>query len=714
MKNRERSLKKMGIGPCFAAQKWDSPHFFIPIFFVFFLFFPSVAWAGEEAFVTPGNWGGTGIMETPTARVLKEGQFRFGVGLAEPYRHYYGAISPFNGLEIDGRFTEIADTGPAQTGLPAAYGAYKDKVADLKYRFLPETKWFPALTLGLFDPHGTRKYGSQFIVASKQIYPFDFTVGFGNGRYGRKPLESSGDNFKVELFQDPRSWLSDGLFFGGFQFAVTDWLMFMAEYNPIRYDQQTSDPAQPKYFQNAVPSKFNFGLRWRPWDWLEADLSYQRGQQVGLNVSMNFELGRPFLPIYDAPYREKPELKKNPLTERLVRALKDSGFSDIAIKIVGNDIWIEARNDRYFYDPKGIGVVLRILKDLLPPNMEKVYLSFTSNGIPTQSFTTHREDIAEFFGEKLTLGEFLYVSKYRTDNWRPLDAERKHREYWDWGIDPAFRMFLNDPSGFFKYRAGFNEWVRIYPWRGTTVMTALEQYPLNNVSTSNNPSSQPVRTDFVLYTYEKLLMDKLLVDQVVKLPHEFYARAAVGYLETEYAGLDWEMAKPLWGGRLMVGLSGSVVKKREVGKAFSFKENDWKSSYTTAFLNTALNVPEAEMTLDLRTGQFLAGDRGTRVTLSKSFNGIILYGWYSFTNTNDVFTDSYNRGYNDKGIGIVWPLRMFLGRDSKTIYSFSISPWTRDVAQDIDHVNNLFGFMGRNQEVYWKKDRKQLGSGLAF
>ena len=68
-------------------------------------------------------------METPTARVMKEGQFRVGVGVIEPYRNYYSALSPFKGVEIDFRFTEIIDV--YATGLPASYGAYKDKVADI-------------------------------------------------------------------------------------------------------------------------------------------------------------------------------------------------------------------------------------------------------------------------------------------------------------------------------------------------------------------------------------------------------------------------------------------------------------------------------------------------------------------------------------------------------------------------------------------------------
>ncbi|MFA6413995.1 MAG: YjbH domain-containing protein, partial [Syntrophales bacterium] len=323
------------------------------ILLILLLNLTGVAWAGDEQFATPSNWGGTGLMETPTARVMREGQFRFGVGWVDPYRYYYGAIGLFKGLEIDGRITETMGitVGPGSSYWQG-YGNVKDKVLDIKYQFLPETKWFPALALGLNDPHGTRLNASQFIVASKRIYPFDFSIGFGNGRYGRKPLSSSGDSFKVEMFQDPRGWLSDGLFFGGVQFAPTKWLTLMAEYSSIRYDQQTSDPAQAKYFTSPVPSPFNFGLRLKPWDWIEADFSYQRGQQLGVNVSMNFELGQPMLPIFDLPYKEKAELRRNPLAERLDRALKESGFTDIGIKTAGNDLWIEATNDKYYYSPK--------------------------------------------------------------------------------------------------------------------------------------------------------------------------------------------------------------------------------------------------------------------------------------------------------------------------------------------------------------------------
>ena len=131
----------------------------------------SDARAADAPFDGPANWGGTGLMETPTARVLKEGRYRIGVSQIDPYRYYYGAASPLKGLEIGGRVTEVLNV--PVPGFPD-YGNYKDKAIDLKYQFLPEGKWWPALAVGLMDPHGTRIYPSQYVVMSKQIYPFRF------------------------------------------------------------------------------------------------------------------------------------------------------------------------------------------------------------------------------------------------------------------------------------------------------------------------------------------------------------------------------------------------------------------------------------------------------------------------------------------------------------------------------------------------------------
>ena len=671
------------------------------LFFTFFSYMPR-SFSGDEPFTYPANWGGTGLMETPTARVIKEGGYRVGISNIDPYWYYYGAVSPLKGLEIDGRITKVEGI-PALT---ADYGDTKDKAIDLKYRFCAESKYRPALALGIMDPHGTRKYSSQYVVASKQIYPFDFTIGFGNGRFGKRPLPSKPKGIKLEIFSDTDGWLSDSQFFYGIQFAPSEKYIFIAEYNPIQY-HKTGDPAQKKYFKEPVPSKFNFGFRYKPFKWSEIDLSYQRGNQLGINFSVAFDMKKPFVPIYDHPYRERQNYRSDPLHDRIVRALYASGFSDIGVEEIGDELWVDAQNAKYYYSPRAIGVALSILADMASENISEIHLILKTNGIPIVEFMATREDVVDLFSKKLTLNEFLYLSEINTDTNKAPGGKKIHRKFFDYGIKPSFRVFLNDPSGFFKYRLGVSGWSGFHPWKGASFIAGIEGYPVNTVSTTNKPLSIPVRSDIVSYQEKKVALERLMYDQIQKTKHDVYMRASAGLLEVQYAGLDGEIAMPLLDGRFMVGLSGSFVKKRKPGEPFSLKDNPVKEHYTTAFFNTRLNIPEQEISIDLKTGRFLAGDRGTRITISKFFNGVILSAWYSSTDT-DIFSDVHNRGYHDKGIAITIPLRSLRGSDSRTSYSFGISPWTRDVAQDIDHFNPLFEFIGRNSKIYLDKDKKRF------
>ncbi|MCX7965099.1 MAG: YjbH domain-containing protein [Syntrophorhabdaceae bacterium] len=403
------------------------------------------AYAADEPFVNPANWGTTGLMEIPTARVLRENSFRAGVGMTYPYIWYYLVFSPIKGLEMEGRVTQIRGV----KALSAAYGEYKDKAMDFKYQFIPEGKYLPAIAFAINDPQGTRLYPSQYFVASKQIYPFDFTLGFGNGRFGKNPLPPSDETFKIDILDNPKQWLKDGQFFGGVQFHISDKYALMAEYSPIRYEKQTHDPAQAKHFKKQVPSPFNYGFRWTPYRWMDIIMSYQRGEQIGMNVSFAFDMEKTILPIYDPVYREKVKDRENPLSIRLEKALYESGFKNIGVSIEGNDIIITAENDKYFYTTKAIGVILKVLNNIVPQHMEKIDIILTKNNIPILKYTTTKTDIDEFYEEKLTPSEFFYLSKIKTDvSWIP-DIPLKHKKTFDYGINPAFQQLLNDPSGFF-------------------------------------------------------------------------------------------------------------------------------------------------------------------------------------------------------------------------------------------------------------------------
>ena len=604
---------------------------------------------------------------------------------------------------MNGRITEVR-------GVPGfndfgAYGDYKDKAFDAKIQFLREGKYTPAVAVAVMDHQGTRIYSSQAVIASKQLFPFDFTLGWGNGRLGKRPLSSTGESFGLELFTDPRQWLRDAKAFGGIQFSPSERFSLMAEYSPIDYHRQTTDPAQPRYFTEQVPSRFNFGLRAKPTRWSEIDVTYQRGNRLGGNFSVAFDIGRPMIPIYDSPYREGAEHRSDPLSDRIAASLAASGFSDIGVNSDGITLQIRAQNDRYFFTPRAVEVILEVVAPRIPDTVDYLHIQMTENGIPVVDFVTTRTGLAMLSSGEIGRDRFFELSTFRTDEDRPYVEKTVHRRWLDYEVKPVLETFLNDPSGFFKYRFGLTGRVSAHPWKGGSLVVGAEGYPLNTVSTSNTPLSIPVRSDIVEYKKEDVALGRLLFEQIHKTPSPLlYGRVAAGLLEVEYAGVDAEIALPILNGRFLAGIGGSAVRKREPGNPFGLISG---KDYYTGFANGRLNIPEADLWIDVKAGRFLAGDEGGRMTVSKSVNGVVLSAWYSVTDTSK-FTDPFNRGYHDKGISVEIPIRLFLVRDSRTTYRYALSPWTRDVGQDVDHYRTLFDTIGRNAGIWLDKERKDI------
>ena len=107
-------------------------------------------------------------------------------------------------------------------------------------------------------------------------------------------------------------------------------------------------------------------------------------------------------------------------------------------------------------------------------------------------------------------------------------------------------------------------------------------------------------------------MGRLLVDQVVRAPGPWFGRIAAGYLETEYAGVDAEMAVPLFDGRILAGTGGSYV--RNVITSYSIH-------YTKLYDKYRLGAAGQFQTTYRKGGTLLLGLEGYPLnTVSTSYN----------------------------------------------------------------------------------------------
>ncbi|MEW6409338.1 MAG: YjbH domain-containing protein [Nitrospirota bacterium] len=628
----------------------------------------SLSFASDN-FKHPAYWGGTGLMEIPTARVIDDWDVRAGVGQSHPYRYYFGTLGFLPGLELNGRITEFL--GFKATGAKwAGYGNDKDKAVDIKYQILNESRPLPAIAIGAQDIQGTRLFNSEYITFSRQIYPFDLTVGYGRGRL-------------------------KGLFYGA-EFKASDSVSFLIEKNPIKYEKDI------KRVVERAKSEINIGTRIRISKGLVLNLSYQRGEKLGALLSYTFGLGKPMLPWKpDYPFtgpvdrRSLREVIPSDPAERIERYLLRQGFANVKVKLTDKEIFVEYENTRYLSEAKALGRVLRTVVSQAPKDIENIHAITKVRNIPTIATSAKPQEIIDFFNNKITTEEFKDVIKVSTEIPEikdfPLAATELKRgsfERLTKGAWPGLQTYWNDPSGFFKYRLTMDAWSTVNLWDGADIF-GIVRLPVSNTISTNQPpiSKDPVRSDIVDYIgRENLRLDAVVLNQLIRFGDRTLARGSFGYLENEYAGISGEILHLLGEGRFAVGAEVTSVKKRDPVDTFRLKD----TSYSTATLNTLYRIPGLDLTAAARAGRFLAGDDGVRFDIARTKRGVTVGFWYSVTDMKDYVG---GKRYHDKGFSITIPANMFFDHDSKKKYTYALSPWTRDTGQLVSQWRTLGSYM---------------------
>ena len=604
-------------------------------------------------------------MEIPTARILDDGMMRIAYSQADPYRWYTGGMGVFPGLEVSGRFTELTNI---ESGLGAAYGNYKDKAFDLKYQILAESSRFPALAVGVHDFHGTRLFPAEYLVLSRQVYPFDFTLGLGSKRL-KGPVS-------LPLTDDLGIW-------GGIEWAVNERLHLMAEYNPVEYEKDVGPAGR------AVPegakSRINVGLRLKILPVMDLSVSWQRGDTLGLMCHLQFDLGQPISPKRPDPpqwgpvHRDEFEQKHaEQMVEKIQAAIEAAGFQGVVVYTDGADLVAEFENNRYLSNQKAAGRVLRILLFNSPADTKKLIAILKQRQMPLLKVSVKPDHLDKYLMGKIS--EDIFLELLQIENASTAEYEQqpnliktaqKQKIDYDFGIKPDFQTYLNDPSGVFKFRLGIQPHASFSPWKGGEVYARYDIPFYSNISSSNEAPPDSVRADSWKYSDRDYTVDKLVFDQALRLSKKTFGRFSAGYFEKMYAGVSGEVLTFLGDGNLALGIESDWVRKREPDTQVALLDVERH----TVLGNMFFYMPGAEITLQAQYGRFLGGDVGWRFIAGRKYNsGIVLGAWYSFTDTDD-FKESYNRGYHDKGVFLSLPASMFLNYETSVRYNYSISPW---------------------------------------
>ena len=136
------------------------------------------------------DFGTTGLIDIPTARMSLDGTLTTTAAIQSRTKSYAITYQVMPWLEGTFRYT----------GFNRAVYSY-DRNYEAKIRLWEEQRYLPQVAVGIRDLVGTGLWGSEYVVASKEIGDFDVTLGMGWGR-----LAGKGD------FENPMTWLSDTFF----------------------------------------------------------------------------------------------------------------------------------------------------------------------------------------------------------------------------------------------------------------------------------------------------------------------------------------------------------------------------------------------------------------------------------------------------------------------------------------------------------------------
>ncbi len=195
----------------------------------------------------------------------------------------------------------------------------------------------------------------------------------------------------------------------------------------------------------------------------------------------------------------------------------------------------------------------------------------------------------------------------------------------------------------------------------------------------------PVRTDIRQYMTTSLgTMPNMQITKTDKWGENHFVSAYAGYLEMMFAGVGGEYLYRPSASRFAVGANMNYVKQRQFNQWTSLQAYGVNTGHLTGYWDTGIE----DILLKASVGQYLAGDRGGTLDISKVFQNGVKIGAVA-TKTN-VSSQQFGEGSFDKGIYVSIPFDAFLVKHSDSAANLLWTPLIRDGGQMLFRKYQLY------------------------
>lgn len=696
---------------------------------------PLALHAQEAPPATANEWGGVGLLQTPTARMAHDGDLNFTASYNAPYARYNLTLQPLPWLETSFRYINVNNLLYGRS--VAGDQHYKDKSIDFKLRLWKESRLLPEVAFGVRDLGGTGFFSSEYVVANKNFGPIDASLGFATGYLGNRgdfsnPLGAIDDRFKdrrpianSDITQAGKFGLSNMFkgpvgIFGGITYQTPmDELLLKVEYDGNDYRRE------PRGNNLRQRAPINVGVVYLPSPNVELTAAWERGDAAMFSLTLRGNPGnapaapKPFDPppqrllpeattpaqgTIIAPAAEAPDWAA--ITSELQR---NAGFRVERISRRGDELFIDGYQTRYLHASKGLGRATRILSNATGDNYDWYTLRTTRVGMPIADLSINRKAFAGYLDG--TVSEDVLR---RSTELQPPDKRAREilytpkRSPFGGGFNIGYRQNLGGPDGFILYQVAANYSGSLFLLDNIWLTGTVSADITNNYHKFkyNAPSRLPrVRTDIRQYlTTSDVMLPNLQANIAGRLAPDLYGIAYAGYLEWMYAGVGGELLYRPNGERWALGANLNRVQQRDYDQHWGLRDYLITTGHATLYY--AFDARE-RIIGSLSVGQYLAGDKGATLDIARVFDNGVTMGAYA-TKTN-VSARDFGEGSFDKGIYFSIPLDGFLPRSTRGRAAFNWNPLIRDGGAMLGRKYSLYGMTGDRDERFFYDNLRAIG-----
>ncbi len=643
-------------------------------FLLVLIFFSFTTLADNFNYNLYNNHGIVGLINIPTARFYDEGVHGVSIYDSDTVQKITLSSNPYDWLEASFFYMNLPEVRicRAYYNIETFCEGFKDKGFNFKLR-LKEEGIFPAIAVGLMDFAGTGKYSGEYIVSSYGINKVDMHFGIGWGKLSGSskqidnPLGYLRDSFyeRPEGYSGQGGTFNPGTYFSGQAAPFYGISYSINEKTLLKFEKDTLLVKDVAWHRERE-SDYSFGLEYSINSNFSTGISFERGGVTSLKFVYK---NNPKKSIKRYEYKKAEVNPDDNKYNKLIKNLEENGIGVNKISETTNAIGLELTQ---FIHPD-----LRIVEEIIAQASKDAGISKNIKKDLKIADLTAVSEIDDAFERSASTiynrGTSRRVNTSNNIRFRPFIASRE--EFFKGAL-----LAENDTEFVIRQNLFFS----------TNLKYSLADNLDDLVFPPENTFPAQVRSDVKQYLKnidEGILIGRAQLDYHITPKINHHLMFTGGILEDMFSGVGAEYLYFKPDTNYSFGIELFKVQKRDYH--WGFDHLDYTNTTLTGNFYYR-NYGRIPFDMKLSAGEYLAGDIGSTIELSRTFDTGVRFG--IFATFTDVTNEEFGEGSFDKGIFFNIPIY-------GNLINYTWRPLTKDPGAKLIRKNTLHDLLVRFRPI---------------